>query len=921
MVESVLSCLNLAPEEVPALPAKTRNALIAYFLRWQQYEDARLCLLELVAQDEGHVTLLDSLARAYIGLNQAEHAMETMRHRHALRVSASSQTLEAEALLAAGYVTPALAIAYQLTAQYPDSQTVLALQITIAIAAKDWEGAEAALRKRESYQPEGAGTALLWARYWLARGNHGTALLWSRTALNRYEHDEHRPPIDLLHLLALLYDATDQPTQAKATSAEIHKRHEDELEELRGLLGLTPPARPREQTAPPSLAKAPSVSGAEHQRLDSALRQFFGHEAFRPGQAEALACALRGESVLAVMPTGAGKSLCYQLAAMLLPATTLVISPLIALMKDQLDGLPTAIAPQATALNHTLDGSELEARLVGASDGRYKLLYAAPERLRQRPFLHALRRAGVSLLVVDEAHCVSLWGHDFRPDYRFISKAWHELGQPPIMAVTATATPRVQDDVQAALGKMHLVTTGIQRPNLRLEARRFSCDEEKRQALLGLCQELKGSGIVYASSRDRCERLAALLRHKGISAIHYHAGIDDRAAAQERFMSGAARIVVATIAFGMGIDKADVRFIIHYNPPKTLENYFQEAGRAGRDGLPARCILFHTAGDKANLNRFARQDSLSKDDLRAVYAAIQHRLGSRREGLLAVADLERDLAIDETRMRVAIHFLQVAGLLVRGFDLPRCVTLTVSRAAKDQDPAFLSFVEAACLRPGQSIARDTCALSQQAGIGLDALEAQLLAWRDAGWIQYRGTGRDMLLSLPEPPADSAQRVSAMLADYSAGQQGRIADIISYATTRTCRHGFISAYFGEAPIEQCAACDNCLADRRRLVPAAHANSPAAHPGARPRQETSLAPDTDSLFQALRAWRREKARQLGRAPFVVFHDAVLLAIAGERPRTLTQMGRIRGVGPRKLDAYGQEILALVADCPAAPEPRSE
>jgi ATP-dependent DNA helicase RecQ len=539
--------------------------------------------------------------------------------------------------------------------------------------------------------------------------------------------------------------------------------------------------------------------------LDEALHHHFAHEAFRPGQADVIAALLRGEGMLAVMPTGAGKSLCYQLAALLL----LVISPLIALMKDQLDGLPAKVTAQATTINSTLDGPEMATRLARAATGDYKLLYAAPERLRQRPFLHALKRAGISLLVVDEAHCVSLWGHDFRPDYRFIAKAWHELGEPPILAMTATATPRVRDDIQTALGKMRLVAIDVHRPNLKLKARRFAKDAEKQRSLLALCREIKGSGIVYAHSRVKCEQLAAMLRRNGISAIHYHAGIRDRAAAQDRFMCDQARIVVATIAFGMGVDKADVRFIIHYSPPKALENYYQEAGRAGRDGLPARCILFHTPQDRGRLTRFSRQDALHVEFLRRAYAALQRRLGPDGVGLLTVGDLERDLVADGTQLRVAIHFLETAGLLWRGFDLPRTASLTLRHAPDGDDLDFARFVEAAHLRIRQPVSRGLVAVSHDAGLDPRTVETKLLAWHDTGWLRYRGIGRDMLLALPEPPPDSQERVAAMLAEYHAGQEGRTAEMMAYATTRRCRHGYISAYFGGHPIESCQACDNCL----------------------------------------------------------------------------------------------------------------
>jgi ATP-dependent DNA helicase RecQ len=497
------------------------------------------------------------------------------------------------------------------------------------------------------------------------------------------------------------------------------------------------------------------------------------------------------------------------LASLLLPGTTLVISPLIALMKDQLDGLPSGVADQATTLNSTLEFEELDRRMARAAAGGYKLLYAAPERLRQRPFLHALKRAGVSLLVIDEAHCVSLWGHDFRPDYLFIAKAWQELGQPPILAMTATATPRVRDDIQAALGGLRLVLTDIYRPNLRLEAYRFANNEEKMAALLAHCREIEGSGIVYANSRKRCEELAALLRDRGIDAIHYHAGIEDRAGTQDRFMHGQARVVVATIAFGMGVDKSDVRFIIHFNPPKTLESYYQEAGRAGRDGLPARCILYHATYDKANLTSWTRQDALHVEFLRQTYPAVQRRLGGRGIGLIAAADLERDLGADTTRLRVAIHFLETAGLLWRGFDLPRSATITLHQVPDGSDPVFARFVEAVRLHPGQTAKRSLIDLAFASELDPRTIESELLEWQDEELLRYRGIARDMLLALPEPPPDSGQRVKAMLADFRAGQDGRIAEIVAYATTSSCRHGQISAYFGGRRIERCEACDNCL----------------------------------------------------------------------------------------------------------------
>ena len=829
--DNVLAQLEIAPADVPGLPAKARNALIGYLLRWEHFDTARKCLQDLVAARGHLVSLHDSLARTYLALGDAGRALETVQRRQAIKTSSISRALEARVRLAAGDQRGAQAIADQMATEHPYRLLTWSLQADVRLALGDLDGAEAAWQRREALKPGAPENALGLARVWQARGEDDRALLWARTALSRVRRDEKQPGAELLRLLETLYRATNQDAQAEATAATLRERQQQELGDLRRILNGEPQTEP-----PPGPTVAPETpvvgtavtydfspevlhgalepSPQERERLNTALHRYFAHDSLRPGQAEAITAILRGQNVLAVMPTGAGKSLCYQLAALLLPGTALVISPLIALMKDQLDGLPAPVAEQATTLNSSLASSELAARLARTAQGGYKLVYAAPERLRQRPFLHALKKAGVSLLVVDEAHCISLWGHDFRPDYHFIAATWQDLGQPPILALTATATPRVRDDIRAALGQVRLVLTDLHRPNLYLEARRFRSDAQKQQALASLCREIEGSGIVYAATRKKCEDLADMLRQRGVSAIHYHAGIEDRAQAQERFMRGEARVVVATIAFGMGIDKSDVRFIIHYNPPKALENYYQEAGRAGRDGLPARCILFHSPSDKATLSRWVRQETLNAEFLRRVYRAIQRRIGNGGLGLVAVGDLERDLGTEETLLRVAIHFLERAGLIQRGFDLPRSASLTLMRPLADDDGEFTRFVEAARLRPGQTVSRNLIALSHETGLPAESIEARVLSWADAGWLRYQGTGRDMLLALPAPPPDSRQRVSAMLAELEAGQQGRLGELMAYATTADCRHGFISTYFGGRAIGHCRSCDNCLGTGRK-----------------------------------------------------------------------------------------------------------
>ena len=367
--------------------------------------------------------------------------------------------------------------------------------------------------------------------------------------------------------------------------------------------------------------------------LVPALQRLFGFPAFRPGQEQVVRAAVDGRDTLALMPTGSGKSLTYQLAAMLRPTPTLVLSPLIALMKDQLDKLPPEVAEQSTLINSSLDPDEAARRLREASQGRYKLLYVAPERLRQRSFLESIVGIDIGLVVIDEVHCVSMWGHDFRPDYLFIRRALDSLARPAILGMTATATPATEREIaarsaasprsfaQASSGRTCATTSSS------WTARRPGC-----ASLVRRLRELRGaSAIVYARSRRSCESLARTLRVHDLGAVHYHAGLepDERTAAQEAFIDGNVQTVVATTAFGMGIDKPDIRLVALYNYPESLESYVQMIGRAGRDGRASDTLLLASRADAQQLRRFARSDIPTVDELRAVYA----RLRGRREVL------------------------------------------------------------------------------------------------------------------------------------------------------------------------------------------------------------------------------------------------------------------------------------------------
>jgi ATP-dependent DNA helicase RecQ len=421
--------------------------------------------------------------------------------------------------------------------------------------------------------------------------------------------------------------------------------------------------------------------------LHAALRTHFNFPAFRPGQAEALAHVLNGQHTLVVMPTGSGKSLIYQLAALQLPGVTLVISPLIALMKDQVDSL-TRRGMAATFINSTLTASEQTDRLRALSAGRFKIVLVAPERLRSRVFRDALGGIPISLLTVDEAHCLSQWGHDFRPDYLHIAEARDHFHAPIVLALTATATPRVQDDIIQMLGLEHAerIVTGFNRPNLTLEV--FSTPDVK--AKLNFLRDFlaqadggapNGGGIIYTGTRRDAEEVADFVREVARDTVaHYHGSLEaeTRTRVQDAFMAGDLPIVVATNAFGMGIDRPDVRFVLHYAVPGTLEAYYQEAGRAGRDGLPARAVLLYSPKDTALHEFFIENDAPSLAELRAVYGYLQRTPVTRLDGI------ERAIGLPQIKARVAVEQLEIAQALRRepdeSFGVMRVETLPLNEA-------------------------------------------------------------------------------------------------------------------------------------------------------------------------------------------------------------------------------------------------
>jgi ATP-dependent DNA helicase RecQ len=397
-----------------------------------------------------------------------------------------------------------------------------------------------------------------------------------------------------------------------------------------------------------------------------ALQQYFGYDHFREGQEEAIERVLNGQHTLLVMPTGAGKSLAYQLPAMLLPGLTLVISPLISLMKDQVDSLVEA-GIAATYINSSLPNDEIYRRMRAVREGHVKLLYVAPERLRSRQFTRTLANVNVSLLAVDEAHCISQWGHDFRPDYLQIGPTWQAMGQPTLLSTTATATPTVQKDIIKLLGlkNTRAIVTGFNRPNLTFRVKSTPDVRTKLQNLQSLLGQIDGSAIVYAATRRNTEEVADFIRDViGQPSQAYHAGLDRhlRYQVQTDFMADRLKIVVATNAFGMGIDKPDVRAVIHYNMPATVEAYYQEAGRAGRDDRPAECVLLFAPDDQGLQEWFITSDTPAYDDLHQVYALLS-RAANEGEVSFAANELAEITSLHPVKIRVILKELELAGAI------------------------------------------------------------------------------------------------------------------------------------------------------------------------------------------------------------------------------------------------------------------
>ncbi|MEO7041214.1 MAG: ATP-dependent DNA helicase RecQ [Gemmatimonadaceae bacterium] len=674
------------------------------------------------------------------------------------------------------------------------------------------------------------------------------------------------------------------------------------------------------------------------------LSSAFGYPAFRAGQEAAVEAVLQGRDTLVILPTGGGKSLCYQVPALLLPGLTVVVSPLISLMKDQVDALE-AKGIAAAFINSTLTNGQVSDRMARAASGEIRMLYMAPERFDAGTTAEQLARTRVSLLAIDEAHCISQWGHDFRPSYLRMRSVREALGDPPTIALTATATPAVRRDIAHQLGLRDpkVVVTGFDRTNLSYSVIPARNDSAKDDLLVEVLGDRKGLTVVYAATRRSVERIAAMLQSEGISAAAYHAGLDDsqRHDVQESFMTERVRVIVATNAFGMGIDKANVRAVVHHSMPGTLEAYYQEAGRAGRDGNASEAILLHAFQDRFTHEYFIKGSYPERELVSRVYAALQRRADNSG----TVSDSPEVLAgfvagkANTRDVESALRVLEQAGAIAKAHEsasLVRVRLLATSDRIKRElsgsdDALALGVLRALWRAAGKSL--DSGAIvdvaSLPAGLGsvpevqdtLESLEA-----RQFITVQRIGGGVTL--------ADSSRNLDSFRVDWHSLDKRRDAElekleaVQKYAYAKTCRRAFVLRYFGDpAAGNGCSGCDNCRGTtvqrpskaepvkRERSTSRSRATAGAPLKPAlkmpKPDATDDLPPEARVVFDRLRNLRREIAREHEVPPYIVFDDKTLRQIAVHRPRTLAAFGDLRGIGPIKTERFGALFIAALTD----------
>ena len=677
------------------------------------------------------------------------------------------------------------------------------------------------------------------------------------------------------------------------------------------------------------------ASATAREEARQGLHRFFGHEDFRPAQADVIGSVLSGRNTVVVMPTGAGKSLCYQLPAVLLPGVTVVVSPLIALMKDQVEQLQGR-GISATFINSTPGDLERADRLRKMRAGAYKLIYVAPERFKSGAFLDALGSLELALFAVDEAHCISQWGHDFRPDYALLGQVRKRLRPPRTVALTATATPEVRDDITRSLlmKDPQVFVAGFDRKNLFLEVAQVKGDDDRRELADGLIRSTGGSGIIYCATRKNCESMHDALKARGHKPVLYHAGMDDEARrrAQDAFMGSPKAVAVATNAFGMGIDKPDIRFVVHANIPRAVEAYYQEIGRAGRDGQPGHALLLFNHSDVYTQERLIGGNYPAD----SVLSDVWHQLRIVDEYDHGLGQLAAQVGASEFEVGAAVRILERAGKVVRGSrgEGPWQLTLTAkadkAQPHSEEAQALLKALLEAYPRH-RPVTTEVGILARRAGVSEAAARKGLALLEKSGAVEIRRpfSGRSMRvvedvafqeLGLDLTGVREQERRSLLL----------LRRMTEYAYTKRCRRAFVLRYFGEdSELEKCGGCDVCEGPRvAASAPSSGGASSSssgtgfgdAHGRSGP---AAITPGSHSelALSELRAWRKALAKDLDVPAYIIFPDAALLAIATALPIDEESFLRVKGTGPARWERFGakvREICTLARAAGDAPQP---